>query len=182
MLLIGLSVAATLLSDFSKNREIVDWLILSKTGMNLSELWQGQLWRLWTPMFLHANPLHLIFNMYWLYVFGSAIEMRMGTKVLAGLVLATELGGTVGQLCLDQPVFVGFSGAGFGLFGYVWMKSRYDPGAGLFIDSRTVGLMMFWLVLCIFGTSLVGPVANGGHVGGLVVGMALGYPLRRLLQ
>jgi GlpG protein len=179
MLLIALSVALTLLTDFSKNEEIDRWLIVSTTGMNLTELWQGQFWRLWTPMFLHAGWLHLIFNMYWLYVLGSAIEIRMGTRVLAGLVLATQLAATLGQLCISQPVFVGFSGAVYGLFGYMWMKARYDPGAGLFLDSRTVLLMMVWLFLC---TRVVESVANGAHIGGLIAGIALGYPLRRLLR
>jgi len=180
MFLIGLSVAATLLSDFSARRsEISYWLILSNTGMDLSELWRGQLWRLWTPMFLHGSALHLIFNMYMLYIFGSAIEMRMGTKVLAGLVLATQLASDLGQLFISQPAFVGFSGAVYGLFGYVWMKARYDPGAGLFVDSRTVFLMMAWLFLC---TRILESVANGAHVGGLIAGIALGYPFRRLLR
>ena len=172
-------MAVTLLSDFSKNREICRWLILSNTGMNLSELWHGEVWRLWTPMLLHAGMLHLLFNMYWLYVLGSAIEIRMGTRVLAGLVLATQLAATFGQLAINEPVFVGFSGAVYGLFGYIWMKARYDPGAGLFLDSRTVFLMMAWLFLC---TRFVESVANGAHVGGLIAGIALGYPFRRLLK
>jgi GlpG protein len=180
MSLIGLSVAATLLSDFSAHRnEVSRWLILSKTGMALTELWHGQVWRLWTPMFLHAGPLHLLFNMYWLYIFGSAIEIRMGMRVLAALVLATQLASDLGQLFINQPDFVGFSGAVYGLFGYIWMKARYDPGAGLFLDSRTVLLMMVWLLLC---TRFVESVANGAHIGGLIAGIALGYPFRRLLR
>jgi GlpG protein len=178
--LVVASVALTFLSDFSKNGKITDWLILSNTGMELTELWHGQLWRLWTPMFLHISWVHLIFNMWWLYDLGAAIEIRMGTLALAGLVLATELGGTVGQLLISQPVFVGFSGAVYGLFGYIWMKSRYDPAAGLSLDSRTVWMMMGWLFLCLSG--IVGPIANGGHFGGLIAGIALGYPFRRLLR
>ena len=180
MLLIGLSVAATLLSDFSHRQEISRWLMLSDSGMNLTELWHGQLWRLWTPMLLHANTFHLIFNMYWLYVLGSAIEIRMGTKVLAGLVFATQLAASLGQVFVDQPDFVGISGAVYGLFGYVWMKTRYDPGAGLFLDSGTIMLMVAWLFVGPYLTN--DPVANSAHFAGLAAGIALGYPLRRLLQ
>ncbi|HEX4144662.1 MAG TPA: rhomboid family intramembrane serine protease [Pirellulales bacterium] len=180
MLLVGLSVTATLLSDFDHRHEVSRWLLLSDSGMNLTELWHGQLWRLWTPMLLHANWLHLIFNMYWLYVLGSAIEIRMGTRVLAGLVLATQLAATVGQLLVSQPDFVGISGAVYGLFGYVWMKTRYDPGAGLFLDSSIIFLMVAWLFVGPYLTS--DPVANAAHFAGLGAGIVLGYPMRRLLR
>ena len=181
LLLIGVSVGLTLLSDFSHNRAVCSWLMLSNSGMNLNELWHGQLWRLWTPMLLHASPMHLLFNMYWVYVLGSAIEIRKGTRVLAGLVLATQLAATFGQLLLGQPNFVGISGAVYGLLGYVWMKSRYDPAAGLFLDSTTIVLMVAWLFLCPW---MVGDVAiaNGGHFGGFAAGIALGYPFSRLLR
>jgi GlpG protein len=169
-----------LLSDFSKNTEVSRWLVLSTTGMRLAELRQGQLWRLWTPMLLHATVMHLLFNMYWLYGLGSAIEIRRGTRVLAAVVLVTGLGGTLGQLFIGQPLFVGFSGGVYGLLGYVWMKSRFDPGAGLFVDSGTVMLMVAWLFLCFSG--VVGPVANGAHLGGLITGVALGFPFSRLLR
>ena len=180
MLLIGLSVAATLLSDFNHRHAVSRWLVLSNSGMNLNELWHGQLWRLWTPALLHANWLHLIFNMYWLYVLGSAIELRMGMRVLAGLVLATQLAATLGQVSVSQPDFVGFSGAVYGLFGYVWMKTRYDPAAGLFIDSGIIVLMVAWLFVGPYLTN--DPVANAAHFAGLAAGIALGYPFRRLLR
>ena len=178
--LIAASVAATLLSDFSQNRAVCGWLMLSDSGMNLSELWHGQLWRLWTPMLLHASPLHLLFNMYWIYVLGSAIEIRKGTRVLAGLVLATQLAATLGQIFFSEPNFVGISGVVYGLFGYVWMKSRYDPAAGLFLDSTTIVLMVAWLFLASRVSNQ--PVANTSHFVGLAAGVAFGYPIRRLLE
>ncbi len=180
ILLIGVSVALTLLSDFSQNRAVTRWLMLSNSGMNLRELWHGQLWRLWTPMLLHGSPLHLFFNMYWIYVLGSAIEIRMGTRALAGLILATQLAATFGQVMVEQPNFVGISGAVYGLLGYVWMKSRYDPAAGLFLDSTTIILMIAWLFLASRISSE--PVANTAHFAGLAAGIALGYPWRRLLR
>jgi GlpG protein len=180
MLIIGASVAATLISDFDHNRAVSRWLMLSSSGMNLTELWHGQLWRLWTPMLLHANWLHLLFNMYWIYVLGSAIEIRKGTWVLAGLILATQLAATFGQILVGQPNFVGISGAVYGLLGYVWMKSRYDPASGLFLDSTTIVLMVVWLFLA---SSISNePVANTAHFAGFAAGIALGYPFSRLLR
>ena len=171
----ALSVAATLLSDFSQNRAVCGWLMLSDSGMNLGELWHGQLWRLWTPMLLHASPLHLLFNMYWIYVFGSAIEIRKGTWVLAGLVLATQLAATFGQMSGRRAELRRNLRCRVRLFGYVWMKSRYDPAAGLFLDSTTIVLMVVWLFLA----SRISdePVANTAHFVGLAAGVALGYPI-----
>jgi len=180
MLLIAACVVATLLFRFGKNPAFGRWLMVSNSGMKLSELWQGQLWRLWTPMFLHGSGLHLFFNMYWLYVLGTAIEIRRGTRVLAALVLLTQLAATLAQLCVAEPNFVGISGAVYGLFGYVWMKGRYDPSAGLMLDQGTVFLMVAWLFVAPY---LSGPdhrVANYAHFAGLAAGIALGYPLRLL--
>ena len=93
MMLIGSVGRRDAAQRFQPQTGSLRWLMLSNSGMNLSELWHGQLWRLWTPMLLHANSLHLFFNMYWLYVLGSAIEIRKGTRVLAGLVLGDPIGG-----------------------------------------------------------------------------------------
>jgi GlpG protein len=65
------------------------------------------------------------------------------------------------------------SGVVYGLFGYAWMKSRFDRGAGIYIDPGTVFMMVAWLVLCYTGT--FGSVANTAHSAGLAVGMAIGY-------
>jgi GlpG protein len=52
------------------------------------------------------------------------------------------------------------------------MKTLYHPMDGLFIDSRNVNLTLLWFVLCMTGA--VGPIANGAHGVGLVVGVLLG--------
>jgi GlpG protein len=64
------------------------------------------------------------------------------------------------------------SGVLYGLFGYVWMKSRYEPTAELYIHPNTVVLMMLWLVICMLG--LMGPIANWAHGIGLAVGIIIG--------
>ena len=71
------------------------------------------------------------------------------------------------------PFFGGMSGVVYGLFGYAWMKSTFDPQAGFRLSQITVIILMAWLVLCM--TSAVGSVANVAHVVGLVVGAAFGY-------
>jgi GlpG protein len=60
----------------------------------------------------------------------------------------------------------------YALAGYVWMRGKYNPASGLFIDRQSVAILLIWLVVCY--TGVIGPVANGAHVVGLLVGMAWG--------
>jgi GlpG protein len=70
------------------------------------------------------------------------------------------------------PTFGGMSGVNYGLFGYVWMKARYDQGSGFIMSSSTVVLMIAWYFLCF--TGLIGSVANMAHTVGLLVGVLIG--------
>jgi GlpG protein len=64
------------------------------------------------------------------------------------------------------------SGVLYGLFGYIWMKSRYEPQSGFMISSNTVIWMVGWFFLCL--TGYLGNIANVVHGAGLVVGMIVG--------
>ena len=134
---------------------------------------RGEVWRLITPMLLHFSILHLFGNMMWIYYLGTAIEVRRGTLWLAVLVFGSAIVSNLGQYFFEGPSsFGGMSGVVYALFGYVWMKTIYHPMDGLFIDSRNVNFMLLWFVLCTTGA--VGPIANGAHGVGLVVGILLG--------
>jgi GlpG protein len=140
---------------------------------SLPEIRHGQIWRLVTPMFIHMDMLHLLFNMWWLFVLGGMIEDRYGSGWLIVLVLSSQVISTLTEYFWQGPIFGGMSGVNYALFGYAWMKSKFDPAAGFRIAESTIFLMMLWLVVCFSG--LVGPVANGGHVGGLIAGLIFGY-------
>jgi GlpG protein len=78
-------------------------------------------------------------------------------------------------------MFGGMSGVVFALFGYAWIKGKYEPHLGIGMAPQTVTFMLFWLVLCT--TGLVGPIANVAHFGGLIGGVLFAYvpyALRRL--
>ena len=71
-----------------------------------------------------------------------------------------------------NPAFGGMSGVLYGLFGYLWMKSRYQPALGLSLNPRIVVLLIAWLFLCM--TGVMGSVANTAHLAGLLVGVVIG--------
>jgi GlpG protein len=140
----------------------------------------GQVWRLVTPIFRHLRILHLLFNMFWLYDLGSMVESRRGSLRFGLLVLVIAVLSNFGQYFLSlhltsQPsiAFGGMSGVNYGLFGYIWMKSLYDPMAGFRISSQAVFVMVVWFFVC--WTGVAGPVANWAHTVGFAVGMAIGY-------
>jgi len=134
----------------------------------------GEVWRLVTPIFIHFDPLHILFNMLWLKDLGTAIEKRHGPVALALLVLATAMPSNVAQYLFGHhPGFGGFSGVVYGLFGYIWMQTRFNLTSTFRLDKQTVTLMIVWFVLCL--TGLAGPIANYAHGVGLAVGMLIGY-------
>ena len=172
--LIITSVAVYLLSGMGKNTEIVSaFLISEKANGSLSEISSGQVWRIITPIFLHFGALHIIFNMLWLYELGGQIEKRKGAGFISLFILVTAIVSNLTQFKFGGPMFGGMSGVVYGLLGYVWIKSRFDPGDGLYISQNTALFMLAWFFLC-FANVFPG-VANWAHAGGLVTGAVWGY-------
>jgi GlpG protein len=157
----------------------------------LEPILHGQIWRLVTPMLIHFRIWHLVFDMYWLYILGGAIETRRGPLRYVALVLFLAVLSNLCQYFLGHaawdgsvlhlvpdPAFGGMSGVAYGLFGYIWMKARFQPELGLEISPNTVVFMMIWFFFCMtpwirifFGSG----VANVAHASGLIAGMAIGY-------
>ncbi|MGL4550830.1 MAG: rhomboid family intramembrane serine protease [Gemmataceae bacterium] len=152
----------------------------------LPDIRAGQPWRLFTPVLLHFGVAHLLPNMLALLYFGGAVEGRLGPGRLLALVLALAAFSNLAEYLLGAGVatadgrtvfithiyFGGMSGVLYGLFGYIWYKSRYRPGAGLDVPPSVVTVSMVWFVLCWSGA--VGPIANVAHTAGLLAGLALG--------
>lgn len=149
-----------------------------RPGFGLSGLRSGQVWRLITPIFLHFGIFHLAMNMWALWSLGGLVEARTSARHLALLVLISAVLSNVAQaawtLASERAIGPsgGMSGVIFALFGYVWMLGRVDPTRGMILHPDSIRWMLIWLVVCM--TGYVGLIGNGAHVGGLLVGMALG--------
>ena len=111
---------------------------------------------------------------------GGVIEIRRKTWRLAMLVLVSAIISNFAQWLFSHypvshyPGFGGMSGVLYALFGYAWMKSRFDSSAGVYVPPDMVMLMIAWLFLCMIPGFPIN-VANHAHVGGLIVGVVAGY-------
>ncbi|NRA53758.1 MAG: rhomboid family intramembrane serine protease GlpG [Gammaproteobacteria bacterium] len=131
----------------------------------------SQIWRLFTPTLLHFSTLHILFNLVMWWYLGGLIENKVSSsKLLVILVLASIFPNIV-QYLMTGPAFGGLSGVVYALVGYVWWR---NPKVGLYLPPAYIGFMLVWLVMGFF--DLMGiKVANGAHVGGLIVGCLLAW-------
>ncbi len=161
-------------------------------SFRVASLSKGELWRAITPIFIHFDIFHLIFNMYWLVIFGSQIENRYGSVRFSLLVLGSalvsnffqaivpiDIGGSppgfLGGYLVTQ--FGGMSGVNYALFGFVLMRMVYDRSSNLFVSQFTVMFLLGWLVFCMtpVATGMGINVANWAHAIGFLFGVIAGY-------
>jgi membrane associated rhomboid family serine protease len=160
--------------------------VLVGMGANSHELTltQGQLWRLLSSAFLHANALHLGMNMAALFSLGGLLERLVGPWRLVGLYLAAALvSGLLSAFALPLGVnSVGASGAIFGLAGLLLApKLRRHPAFPESLSHRLFQWLappvaltfVLGLALQVQGRSL--QIDNAAHLGGLLLGFTLGY-------
>ncbi len=168
--LIGASLLVAGVTRVGSNLAPAELLFLGSP--DLHEILGGEVWRIWTPAFIHLSVMHLLFNMQALWRFGQQIELTRGRATLGALFVTIGAVSHLAQGLLDTPYFGGMSGVLYGLFGYVWARSRRDPFGGLLISQDNVMMMLFWGALCFSG--LLGPIANTAHLVGMLVGGAIG--------
>ena len=94
------------------------------------------------------------------------------------LVVVAGLAGNLAQYATGTVLFGGMSGVDFALLGYVWLMSRRAPASGFFVPQMLVLFMLGWMVFTmtdVAGLVGFGNVANEAHLGGLLVGLVLGW-------
>jgi membrane associated rhomboid family serine protease len=126
---------------------------------------QGETYRIVTSGFLHAGPLHLLMNMFVLYILGTLLEPAIGAARLVGIYFVSLLAGSFGALLLDpNTITVGASGAVYGLMSATLIVARRR---GIEQVASQIGL---WLAINLVFTFSVPGISIGGHLGGLAGG------------
>jgi membrane associated rhomboid family serine protease len=132
----------------------------------------GQDYRLLSAAFIHYGLLHIAFNMYALYILGTAFERYAGPVRFAAVYFTAALSGSFGALILTpHSATAGASGAIFGLMGALFVLER-QRGMAL-LQSPIAG----WILINLIFTFGIPGISVGGHIGGLVGGGLAGFAL-----
>lgn len=172
-LLLIINLAAWLLINVL-HLPISETLYYTLVGHNLSIKMNGEYWRLFTPIFLHANFGHVAFNSFALVLFGPALERMIGRTLFLIAYFITGLVGNIGTYLVEPMSMIphlGASGAIYGLFGvYLYMTFFrkdliYPSDAQIVRIIFIIGLVM----------TFIRPNINiPAHIFGAVAGFALG--------
>jgi len=129
----------------------------------------GGWWRLITAAFLHANLLHIGFNMFALYLIGTPVEQYLGRARYLGLYLVAGLAGSAGALIATPLVpTVGASGAIFGILGAMLILEWQVTGR---LGGQAMTLIVINLAIGFAYNGAGGNISIGGHIGGLIGGI-----------
>lgn len=179
-LLIGVMAGMFVLSIFMGGS--MDPAVLYRLGAQDAEsIWQGEWWRLFTSVFLHAGPVHLLFNGFSLYALGQILEPALGTRRFLVLFFVSGLTASLATLVFVTDVLsVGASGAVFGLAGLLLADElarrriyrRMELAGGPRWRPRA-SILPILLVNLALGF-IIPQINNYAHIGGLVGGFLLG--------
>ncbi|WP_068466859.1 rhomboid family intramembrane serine protease [Candidatus Protochlamydia phocaeensis] len=147
---------------------------------------QGQIWRVFTPVLLHGDIFHLLFNMLWLIVLGKQIEQRLRPFSYLCFILILGIFSNTAQYLMGGANFIGFSGILCGMLTFIWMRQRYAPWEGYQLDRLTILFMLIFIVGMAFIQLLsfflekslqlaIAPnIANMAHLTGAAIGIVFG--------
>ena len=136
-----------------------------------------ELYRLITSMFLHGSILHLLCNMYSLYVLGPQLESFFGKiKFLVIYLMSGIIGNLLSMLFLpDTIVSIGASGAIFGLLGsMLYFGYHYRVYLSGVIKSQIIPLILLNLIIGFSSSGINNAAHIGGLIGGVLITMAVG--------
>ena len=147
-------------------------------GANFRPLVQaGEIWRLATSMFLHIGIVHLVVNMYSLYIIGKQLESFLGRWKFLIVYLGSGIIGSLLSVVVHSSISAGASGAIFGLLGsLLYFGYHYRLYLGMVLRTQVIPVIIINLLIGF----MVPGIDNFAHIGGLVGGylltMVLGVP------
>ncbi len=188
--LIALNVFVFFICSITSN-ESSAW-ILSNFATVPVDFFEGKnLWSLLTSMFMHSSIIHLLGNMYFLYIIGDNLEDVLGKKLYLLIYLFCGVCADlvhIGFYTNSTVSVVGASGAVFGLFAMymLWFKHASLTFMVLVFQKKIPVMVFFivWIAFNILGAmSELSSVAYTAHLGGFFSGLLIAYILKdQILQ
>lgn len=144
-------------------------------AVDMRAVWEGEIWRLCTAMFVHVALWHLGLNLWVLWQVGRLLEQVMGPARFLLVYLVSGVGGFALSLLFHPSVTAGASGAIFGVIGGLLALATVSRDQPL---SRFLYSAMIPVVAATFALGMLLPfVDNSAHLGGLALGFLLSYGL-----
>ena len=141
----------------------------------------GEYYRLFTCMFLHAGIVHLLCNMYSLYIIGPQAESFFGKLKYLFIYVFSGICGSIFSLAFasDYFVSVGASGAIFGLLGAIlYFGYHYRVYLGNVLKSQIIPVIVVNLLIGFMVSGIDNFAHIGGLLGGVFASMAVGVPAK----
>lgn len=147
---------------------------------------QGEVWRIISPIFLHADIFHLLFNMIWLGLLGRQLESRMGWKKYLLFVFLAGIITNICQYLMTGSNFLGFSGVICAMITFVWIRQQKAPWEGYLLQSATFNFALLFLFVILvlqlasfyteiaYNQPIAPQIANTAHMAGLFLGFLFG--------
>lgn len=150
----------------------IDWAFLD------FRFWHGEPWRILTSVFPHVDPLHLFFNLYWLWKMGALVEIEYGSLRTAALYIFLGIVSSCAEFAYAAGG-VGLSGIGYGLFGFLLVLRKEREAFARVINFRNSFMFVGWFFLCIALTKIRAiPIGNTAHGSGAIAGLLCGAAVR----
>lgn len=171
--LILINVIVFVLSFLLSETGIYD--VFTNFALNKYYVKSGEIYRLITCGFLHADIIHLFCNMYSLYIIGTQLENFIGKKKFVIVYFISMITGSLLSCVMSNSWSVGASGAIFGLIGsLIYFGYHYRIYLGSVIKSQIVPLLILNLGIGFIIPNIDVSAHIGGLVGGLLSTMAVG--------
>ena len=172
LIVLGVTAAVSLIADSTPG--VVQSLWLERAAVQ-----EGELYRLLSVALVHGGILHLVLNMYALWIVGPIVESIWGRSLFAVFYVLTAVAASTASFLMSPGPAVGASGAIFGLVGVILAGTRaHNPVLDRRARQIVPQLGMFVLINLAFGlfsTGLGGNIDNAAHIGGLIAGLWLGF-------
>lgn len=161
---------------------LLGWLgplkpVLPDLFFNPAALRHGEIWRLFTPVLVHAEIWALLFDLLWWMDLGRILEHRIGSRrfcvFVLGLAAATTFAHFLAMPLAGGGTAVGLLGTIYGLFGYIWLRNRLDAAFGIALPPITSALLLAFLALGAFG--MMDPGTTFSVIAGLLLGALWGW-------
>lgn len=139
-------------------------------------------WTFITSIFLHADFVHLFFNVFALFFFGIYLERVIGNRAFAALFFVSGAVGNLGYLVTSMNPYVPAIGASGAIYGVIGALAVISPSLLVyvygFIPVPMALAAVMWALIDLAGLFVPSGVAHGAHLGGMVVGVLYGAYLR----